>query len=194
MDKLSDEGKTLVIDRLAKGWVYSAIVSELLLVTGEEISDSSVARFNSSHQAQERIREARMMRIGEEVRQSRGEAQATITAIKEGDVKAEEIGLAMFQQAMFENRLALQSANPIAVSREERQRQALDLKRSEQELKRWELTLKERAQELNEKRFEAQDAKLRAIEEKAAEAKKRVALNPEEAAKQIDEIYGLTQN
>ena len=57
-----------------------------------------------------------------------------------------------------------------------------------------ELAERKRTNDLAEGKLKLLEAKRQAIEDRVLKAKECVALNPEEAAKQLDEIYGLTKN
>lgn len=185
VEKLSEEGRRLVHDRAGKNWTYEAVVTDLKLITGEELSISSLARYLSSKEARDRIEEAIKTRIREEVMQSGRMAESFISAVKDGDFETAEMGRALIQEAIFANRLKLQDADPLQLAKAEQEQQKLDLKRQE-------LALRTREIEFNERKLAQLEAKQKAIEEKVSKAvaPENHELTEAEKAK-IRSIYGL---
>jgi hypothetical protein len=177
-ERLSPEGLALVHRGLREKWTYTRIISELK-TTGERLAHSSLGRYASKIGA-----EMRSLRAAQE------EAAAVIAELKSGSATATDMATALVGRALFETRSRLAQADPIALSREERERQKLDLKRAELELRREELAL-------NRRKLEALEKRQAALREKAAGLKAAVDAATEsrelsdDVKAKIRDLYGL---
>ena len=152
------------------------IVAELKKATREKLAMASLGRYASKH--------AQMM---ERLREVQEEAGAIVGEIKAGSLNASEMATALVARALFEAKDRLQNADPVKLSREERERQKLDLKRVE-------LGLRQQEIDLNKQRFGAMERRLEQIREKAKKAMEKPSgkLTPETVA-EIRDIYGLAE-
>lgn len=176
VEKLSEAGRATVHRGLRRNWTYRKLLAELKRRTGEKVSHSALGRY-----AARRSVELKSLQETQE------QAKGIIAELVAGNLKAGDVATALLTQALADTKDALKQADPVAISYAQTARERLDLKREEIELRKQEMAF-------NERKFEAMEQKLAGVKEKAAAAKERVALNPAEAARQIDELYGLTQN
>ena len=177
MERLSSAGLLVVHRGLREKWTFSKMIQELSSATGEKVAQSSLARYASRWELQSRS-----------LQEVQEQAGAFIAEIKAGSLGAAEVAGALITQALFDTREMLAEADPIKLSREERERQKLELKREELQLRRREI-------EFNERKLEAMEAKHAALR-KAAEGVKEIAEGTtgeltSGARQKIREIYGL---
>lgn len=176
VERLGDKAQVIVHRALGEKWTDARTVAAVKAETGETIAKSSLARYRAKWQAQ-----------NDALRESQEQARAIVAEIAANGITAGDAAGALITQALLDSRMDLAEADPIALAREQRERDKLQLDREKVQLQRDQL-------EFDRKKFEAMQEERKAIAEKARQAKERVALKPEEAVRLIDELYGLTQS
>ena len=183
VDELSDEARRIARDGLDRNQRESRIIANIRTATGERISTSSFNRYACWYRVQIRRRELVLQQteVGVE------------TALKHGAKMTEGIRAELLQ-TLYEaareggdgSASALKQTPPFLIGK-------LALSFAENDRKERELAERKRTNDINERKTAALEARQKAIDEKLKKAKERVALNPEEAVKAIDDLYGLTQ-
>ena len=176
-ERLSAEGQMLLLRGVREKWTLAKSCKELKLATGEIIAESSLQRFIKTYEAQMRNLDL-----------AREQALVVLREFQGGSVTAEQTAAALVAQALFDARDGLKDADPIDLSREERERQKLRLKQQEIDIRREQL-------EFDKQKLEAMERKQAAVKA-AAEGVKEIVegdsgeLTPEQRRK-VRELYGL---
>jgi len=179
VEKLSEKGRASVLRGYAEKWTYQHCADEVKRATGETVSKSAVARYW-----------ARWKSDLDNLQASREQARVVLDAFRAGDTTAGETLEALAVQAMVETREMYKQADPIKLSREERERQKLRLKGEELGLRRREIDFTERKFEALQAKEDAAKEKMREIVEQKRDASGAVVLS-EQQVKDIRGMYGL---
>jgi hypothetical protein len=185
-ERLSAEALAIIHRGLRDKLTFAAICAAVAKTTGECMAKSSLARYAASHEVMRR-----------ELQRTQEEAAAVIAEVKAGNTSAHEMATALVSRALFQQREALQSADPVDLSREERERRKLELKAVELELKRRDTEIREREMTMLEKKLVAAEQREQKIRERAEAAKQAVNRAGESIApelrKQLLDVYDLTE-
>jgi hypothetical protein len=192
VDDLSAEAQRAIRDICDKRSVFgrltvpeSQIASEVERLTGEKIAAASLNRFVSWYCAKMRDRALVMDKV-----------EATAATLAKHGAALTDAARANVLEAFYqisEEGVDLKKTPPFLLGK-------LALSFAENDRRDRELKVKERALELKEKDLQETkrkndllEAKQNAIDEKLKKAKEKKALNPEEAARLIDDLYGLSK-
>jgi uncharacterized FAD-dependent dehydrogenase len=171
-DELTAEALQAMLYGFSKHLAASLIAKQVKALTGEDVSERTIARRKSEWEAEQR-----------RLKEKREYMEVLLAAGRAGDYTASEMVNALAVEALMRDPDGFSALNPIDVQRTSIQAEKVRLQRGK-------LALAQRQQDLDEKRF----ALLQSREQRAVAALKDdgETLTPEQRVQRIREIYGLS--
>lgn len=185
-DRLSEEGKLVVLRGVEADWAQQRIQDELAKATGESISNGALGRFvqhwRTQAQQMDRLEKA---------------ADRVLRAAKQNDIEAEELGAAMIAQGLMAQQDEVGAMEPRDLLRLNRDMAKLAIERKKLELDAKKVEAVERQLALKEAQLEAQRQKAAAIAAEAERAEQMMAAGTAVSAETLrkirEQIYGLSE-
>lgn len=182
-DRLSDEAKAVVYEGLENDWTQQKIQAQILVRTGEKISNGALGRFVQNWR-----------RAREQEKKVQLAADKALKAAKGNAEDADELASNLIMLGMMAQ---LDEAGEIPVTKlitEQRRYAMLRVHQQKLELEKQRIENLERQLELSEKKLAAEmerREKLKAEAERAVKVAEKTKTLPPEVMQEIRSIYGL---
>jgi hypothetical protein len=177
-DHLSEAAWQIILAGFAAAKTYRAIVAEVKQKTGERVAERTLARRAVEWRREEARRAA-----------AREHARNLVAAVKENNLAAPEILVAMATDQLLMDPDSFRKADPIDIQRTNLEAEKLRIKREELEVKKRQVAIDEQKLALIKDRQAKLAAETERLEEKAAKGEQ---LTTEEIARIRQQVYGLT--